>query len=432
MSDPHWRYEIRCPVHGFISINDWEREIIGHPAFQRLRRIRQLAWTDQVYPGAMHTRFEHSLGVMHMASQMYDSVVQRSGGLLKSEYGYDDQGLDRDKKLVRIAALVHDVGHSPFSHAGEESFPFRPGKKRRYLHEEYSAAIIRFELKDVIENHRLNGNCDFKAEDVAALIEGSTEVRRRAFWRELISGQMDADRMDYPLRDSLHAGVDYGRYDWRRLLNTIEAMVVSESDDAEGKQGLRLGVNEGGIHAAEALVLARYYMFTQVYFHKTRIAFDQHLRHTLAELLPGGAFPPPTQDKIAEYLKWDDWKVLGQLAQGRGGEHGRRLSTRDHYREIYHTPEAPDEKDLIELKRVKAKLGKLVVAEEAAGKSWYKVDRTDIPVISMTEGRRVSSLSAHSPIVNNMRPTRKVMLYVEPERAAEARNIVRDVLGVRK
>jgi HD superfamily phosphohydrolase len=77
MGDPHRQYEIRCPVHGFITINDWEREIIAQPAFQRLRRIRQLAWTDQVYPGAMHTRFEHSLGVMHVATRLYDSGVTR-------------------------------------------------------------------------------------------------------------------------------------------------------------------------------------------------------------------------------------------------------------------------------------------------------------------------------------------------------------------
>ena len=80
MSDPHQTYEIRCPVHGFIPIDDWEKEIINHRVFQRLRRIRQLAWTDQVYPGAMHTRFEHSLGVMHVATRLFDAIVGRSKG----------------------------------------------------------------------------------------------------------------------------------------------------------------------------------------------------------------------------------------------------------------------------------------------------------------------------------------------------------------
>src|SRR5580700_2192401 len=82
IDDPHRIYEIRCPVHGFVPFNDWEREIISQPAFQRLRRIRQLAWTDLIYPGAMHTRFEHSLGVMHTATLLYDSVVQKSRAVL--------------------------------------------------------------------------------------------------------------------------------------------------------------------------------------------------------------------------------------------------------------------------------------------------------------------------------------------------------------
>src|SRR5213593_4683215 len=125
MADPHRQYEIRCPVHGFIMLNDWEREIISHPAFQRLRRIRQLAWTDQVYPGAMHTRFEHSLGVMHMATRLYESVVQRSQSVLEAELGYNREGLARDKTLVRLTSLLHDVGHAPFSHAAEDLFPFR-------------------------------------------------------------------------------------------------------------------------------------------------------------------------------------------------------------------------------------------------------------------------------------------------------------------
>ncbi len=238
MADTHQTYELRCPVHGFIPINDWERDIINQPAFQRLRRIRQLAWTDQVYPGAMHTHFEHSLGVMHLATKLYDCIVGRSRQLLADYYGYDDAGFRRDRALVRLAALLHDVGHSPFSHAGEDVFPHRPNSTKRYVHEEYSASIIRHLLNDTIENHPLNGNYDFKADDVAALIEGSSKSARRVFSRDIISGQMDADRMDYLLRDSLHAGVDYGKYDWRRLLNTAVAVEMLQPEGETQRQGL--------------------------------------------------------------------------------------------------------------------------------------------------------------------------------------------------
>lgn len=90
--DPHRIFEIRCPVHGFVAFNDWERQIISQPAFQRLRRIRQLAWTDQIYSGAMHTRFEHSLGVMHTATLLYDSIVRNAKDVLSKELGYDEAG----------------------------------------------------------------------------------------------------------------------------------------------------------------------------------------------------------------------------------------------------------------------------------------------------------------------------------------------------
>ena len=428
MANPHRTYELRCPVHGFIPINDWEREIINQSAFQRLRRIRQLAWTDYVYPGAMHTRFEHSLGVMHIASQLYDSIVRQSKVLLEAYYGYDEAGFKRDQALVRLAALLHDVGHSPFSHAGEDAFPFRGDSKKRYVHEEYSAAIIRHELKHAIEQHPLNGNYDFKAEDIAALIEGSSKSTRRVFWRELIAGQMDADRMDYLLRDSLHIGVAYGHYDSRRLLNTIRAVEMPQPEGEELKQGLRLGVTEGGTHAAEALVLARYFMFTQVYFHKTRVAYDHHLRHTLAELLPTGVFPTPEPGMLKSYLGWDDWKVLGLLAEGKGGEHGERLRQRNHYREVYHTPECPSDSDLSELQRVEDAVNEFIVAKEEAGKSWYKIDRTDIPIVSETEGGKIRPLSEYSPMVKNLRPIRRISLYALPEKADETRASIGEIL----
>ena len=93
MSDPHRVYEIRCPIHGFIPLNDWEWTVLSQPAFQRLRRIRQLAWTDYVYPGAMHTRFEHSIGVMHTATLLYDAIRASSSDVLKTELAYRDEGL---------------------------------------------------------------------------------------------------------------------------------------------------------------------------------------------------------------------------------------------------------------------------------------------------------------------------------------------------
>lgn len=420
MANPHRTYEIRCPVHGFIRLNDWEWTVISQPAFQRLRRIRQLAWTDYVYPGAMHTRFEHSLGVMHTATELYDSITRNSKELLIAELAYNDAGFERDRQLVRFAALLHDVGHAPFSHAAEELFPERePGE--RYVHEDYSVAIIESELRSAIEEHPLNTNYSLRAEEITSLIEGGSGTRKAVFWRDLISSQMDADRMDYLLRDSSHAGVQYGRFDLHRLINTVRAIPFQNRDP-------RLGISEGGVHAAEGLVLARYFMFTQVYFHKTRVAFDIHLREVMKQILPGGHFPPPSGTELSQFLLWEDWRVLGLLNSGAGGEHGDRIRSRNHFRQVFHTPEAPGEKDLDQLQEIKEKLGELVVAEESAEKSWYKTGSNDIPVISSMGEARVKPLSLHSNVVANIRPSSQVLLYVNPEDVPKAKQLVNEVV----
>jgi uncharacterized protein len=422
MPNPHQTYEVRCPIHGFVSLNDWEWTVISQPAFQRLRRIRQLAWTDYVYPGAMHTRFEHSLGVMHTATLLYDAIQKTSSDILKADLAYDEAGLKRDRQLVRFAALLHDLGHSPFSHGSEQLFPSQKGSKK-YAHEDYSVAVIKICLRDAIQNHALNANYGFRAEDVAALIEGSASAKQSVFWRDLINGQMDADRMDYLLRDSFHAGVQYGRFDLSRLISTIRAIPGAEGHPP------RLGITEGGVHATEALVLARYFMFTQVYFHKTRVAYDIHLREALKELLPGGKFPKPTTEKeLKQYLDWDDWKVLGLLKKNLGGPHAQRLLTRNHYRRVYHTPEVSSHKDLDKLDRVRKILGRLRVAEEAASKSWYKTGKLDVPVISDIDVQKVSPLSKHSKVVGNLKANNQVFLYVKPENVSKAQKALKKVI----
>jgi len=426
VSDPHRLYEIRCPVHGFITINDWEREIINQPAFQRLRRIRQLALTDLVYPGAMHTRFEHSLGVLHVANRLYDSIVNGSRELLRSERAYTDEGLSRDRILVRLTALLHDVGHAPFSHGPEELFPFidetvTDEEKKRFKHENYSAAIIRTQLRDVIENHPLNQNFDLKAGTIADLLEGNVKAGRALLWREIVSGQLDADRIDYLIRDSLHTGVDYGKFDWRRLVNSVQLLPGNQDGN------LRLGVSEGGFHAAEGLVIARYFMFTQVYFHKTRVAYDTHLKYALAEMLPGGTFPKPEGEELNRYLSWDDWRVLGALADGKGGEHGDRLANREHYREVYHTPDSPKPKDIQGLTRVRKALGDLLRHEALSETSSYKLGKPDIPVVSDNPDRAVKPLSAISSVVRGLLPVGKVMLYCRKEDVDRARDLASSV-----
>lgn len=221
-------YEIRDAVYGFVQLDEQEWEAINHPVFQRLRRIKQLSLTDMVYPGATHTRLEHSIGVVQMATNIYDSVIskKRARDLLSSQYRLDERGIDRYRKIIRLAALLHDVGHAPFSHAGEELMPLKDAvTNKKYDHEEYSIAIIKKYFKDIIENHPINANYRITVEEVTALLGDATRSSFEGIlllFKGIISGQLDADRADYLLRDSIHAGVNYGLYDRDRLINCID------------------------------------------------------------------------------------------------------------------------------------------------------------------------------------------------------------------
>ncbi len=228
--------------------------------------------------------------------------------------------------------------------------------------------------------------------------------------------------MDYLLRDSYHAGVQYGRFDLNRVVNTVRAI-----PGARGRAP-RFGITEGGCHAAEGLVLARYFMFTQVYFHKTRVAYDVHLKGALKEFLPNRQFPKPTGTALKEFLSWDDWKVLGLLAEGKGGEHGSRLANRKHYRLVYRSPEAPVDSELLLVDRLKQELGHLVVAIEEASKNWYKTGETDIPVVSDVDSATVLPLSRFSSVIRDMKPNNQLLLYALPEEIGNANSIVKEVL----
>jgi len=145
--------EISCPVYGFIEVEASERPIVEHWVFQRLRRIRQLGWTDLIFPGGMHTRFEHSLGVMHMATQLFEQLRERSEPRLRAEFHFCGADFDRWRRIVRLAALLHDLGHGPFSHVAESLLPNDPETGKPYGHENYSATAIRWAFPEIISEY---------------------------------------------------------------------------------------------------------------------------------------------------------------------------------------------------------------------------------------------------------------------------------------
>lgn len=208
--------------------------LIDAPEFQRLRRVRQLGLAYFAYQTAEHSRFTHSLGAFFLAKRLLDRLA--------AKYKISAE----DRIAVQAAALVHDLGHGPFSHVMESILDFH--------HEDFTVNAIE------TEGTGINGSLrDFSsgiADDVASIIKG--EFRRKALG-QMVSSQLDVDRMDYLLRDSLMTGVKYGIYDLEWVLKSIE---INEADD-------QLFVSARGVYAVEDYLQARYYMFRQVYFHRT-------------------------------------------------------------------------------------------------------------------------------------------------------------------
>lgn len=239
----------RDSVHNIIRVNTDCIEgrltvaLVDTPEFQRLRRIRQLGLAYFAYQSAEHSRFAHSLGAFHLATRM----------IAKLRLGYEIS--ERDQTAVRIAALLHDIGHGPFSHVIESILGFH--------HEEFTVQAV--QSRETSVGQLLRDYSDHLADDIAAIIHGKFERRALA---QLVSSQLDVDRMDYLLRDSLMTGAKYGIFDLEWIIKSIE---INEADD-------HVYVSAPGTYAVEDYLQARYYMYRQVYFHRTLRSAEAILR----------------------------------------------------------------------------------------------------------------------------------------------------------
>lgn len=301
---------IRDPVHGFIRADALETALINSRPLQRLRFVHQLGFTFLVFPGAEHSRFSHVIGAMHLAGRLYDALCAKGGGLLPS----GSRSLER--RLVRAAALLHDVGHAPFSHSAEELF------EGGIDHEEMTGRLLATpEIETLFARHGEG----IGTADVARLLARNGSPTERLL-SQVISGELDVDKMDYLLRDSLYCGVRYGTFDLERLLDTV----VPLADPLTGDWGI--GLEEGGIHALEALVMARYYMFTQVYFNATGKALELHLNEWMKETGTLWAADPDA------FLAQDDVSVWSAM-RASASLHARAVVEREHFPVAFETRE---------------------------------------------------------------------------------------------
>jgi HD superfamily phosphohydrolase len=332
-------HEVRDPIHVFIKLDSTERKVLDSRPFQRLRHIHQLAMTYLVYPGATHKRFEHSLGVMELASRVFDVITNPYNILSEIRDSLPEITNEKVKsywrQALRMAALCHDIGHLPFSHAAEREL--LPGG---WNHERLTRELIQSPEMQTIWDSLTP---PLRTYDIVKLAIGPKEAPDLNFtdWEtilyEIIGGDaFGVDRMDYLLRDSYHTGVAYGKFDHHRLIDTLRVLTASKSQDQEITYEPTLGVEEGGIQSAEALLLARYFMFSQVYLHPVRRIYDIHLKDFLCEWLENGKFPTDP----AGHLSLTDNEIIAALRRvsndkEAGFMHADRIINRKHFKLLY-------------------------------------------------------------------------------------------------
>lgn len=342
---------IRDPLYGYIEIDETERQIIDTGEIQRLRRIKQLGLSDLVYPGANHTRFQHSLGVMHLAGKFAESLNLN----------------EKRKKELRLAGLLHDSGHGPFSHASE-----KVAEEKGLSHEDISCRKVE-QLEDIMP---------VDADRIKKIIHGELEIA------QAVAGEIDADRMDYLQRDAFFSGVEYGNIDAETIIR------VAEIDSR------RLVFNHKGVQALEGLLTARFHMIKSVYTHHTSKISEKMLQRSLENYLEQG-------NNVEKMMKMDDYQAHNQLLNSEGP--AKNIYTRIKDRELYKRAlvwdiDDLDKQEIRYLEKIDERNLEEKIAEEAGLKKEEVItDKPSTPEIQEIDIRikkngEIRNMKHHSPI----------------------------------
>ena len=378
---------IRDQIHGDIEFSDAEMKLINSKSFERMRYIKQLAFADYEYPCAVHTRYQHSLGVCKCITDMYNAVVKNCPDFYR----------EGDLELLRMMALVHDLGHSPFSHASEEL--------SNITHEERLTDILQLEKSNIILAH----DYDIESWDLVNQVymgDGLVYFQDKHLiaLHSFMDGFIDADKLDYLERDSANCGVGYGRFDRESLINNLTIV--------RGKNGIEtLGILNTGVQALESFILARYYMFSQVYFNPRERILRYQYCNEMKTLLPNGKYP----DDIIKFLKLDDTKFSRKL----------KFIKHQKYELVY------DSEFNIDLKyKIDRKLGNLVLCDMPR-KTIFRRDKDDANILIYNPlSDTVIECGDASPILSSIQylSLHKLRYYAEVNVANEVRQEINKIV----
>ncbi len=323
--------EIRDPIHGSIQLNDGEVAVIESVEFQRLRQIKQLGFSEFSFPGATHNRFLHSIGVSHVAGQIFDSIFRA--------YPFSKPSVkNRLRQSMKLAALLHDIGHGPLSHTTEQVMPTlsklnikiyaeqKVDQTRQANHEDYTIKFVTDStVSQIIETHFP----EITAKYVACLIEKNLEcdesfftdgvVNFRPILSQIVSSELDADRMDYLERDSYFCGINYGKIDKDWLQQNLTLHIV--------KNKAYLALNRRALYAFDDFLISRHHMHLMVYFHHKSIVYEEMLNRYLTS--EDCKFILPADSN--EYINYTDYKLYEHLGTV-NNQWAQRIAQRRPYR----------------------------------------------------------------------------------------------------
>jgi HD superfamily phosphohydrolase len=406
---------IRDPIHGAIEITADERALLDSPQYQRLRNVKQLGFADLAFPGATHTRYAHGLGAMQVATKVFDVLAPR--------LSLEPADRERFRQTLRLAVLFHDLGHAPLSHATERIMPrasalrlpdwVAPRQDRRADHEDYTLKLVldsglaaeirsRFAPRGIEPSH------------AAALICGRTPPGPYPFrsngrdlmpiLRAVVSGELDADRMDYLQRDSFFTGVNYGKFDADWIIQNLESV------EREGR--VHLALQRRAVMAFEDFLLSRYHMFLSVYFHSTSVGYEILLQRYCDT--SGGEYSLPPD--IDEYIQHDDIALMAQLRASKN-PWAWRIVRRQGYRVLIEGESGLEEKErAVRDAGIDAftTLSRGVLSHYGKEATlWVKTPRAEVPI------------GEYTPLYERYAEAATIArLYVEPERESEARRLL--------
>lgn len=374
-------------MYGVMSFSDAEAKFISSKSFNRLRHIKQLSFSEYVYPSATHNRFSHSLGVCHVVTEMYNHLKKLHPTFFK----------DGDLELLRMMALSHDIGHSPFSHASEVLSSL--------THEERLGSILKLEKQNVI----LQNSYGIEGYDLINQVYNGTGLtyitnKHLITLHDFMDGFIDADKIDYLLRDARNCGVLYGNFDRYGLINYLTLF--------EDKDGVyRIAIEENGLQALESFILARYYMFSQVYYHPLRRLYDKLFVNSMRNILPNGVYP----DDVKKFLQWTDSRVISKL----------KFLQANEYDLVYDSNFNPDVKKLID-----SKLGSYLLCDTPR-KSLFRKDTDDLMIyVKQSTKNTFVPCTEVSPILNGIQYEciHKLRYYAPKEISKEISQEINKVL----